>query len=356
LAPGSNDPGAAPVRGPGPGSEGDLDDQNAYDARRAAWDRAQQLLQGGPGSLGNIEFNKDDSGWSKYGGDLVTAGTLLGGGAVIGGGIAAGAGVGGEVGATGLTEGLGGGALASESGFVPGSFELGVGSAEGLGTGVASGGSGMGFFDDILNDVPADPEYGIDDIYSPGPGETQPTYGDWPAETPDWIRQLTGPAQQLARRLLGGGGGGGSGSGSGSNFNPWALGAGLAAVNYARNQDPFDTSRLETAYSSIDPNSLAFPYDIETGKGRESLTSSLTNRGVMGSSFGNQDISSYDTMRGLGRQNLLTGGATAQANIGNQILQAQIAQQKNKNDLYGRALLALSGVGAPRNPLDDLFR
>jgi hypothetical protein len=122
----------------------------------------------------------------------------------------------------------------------------------------------------------------------------------------------------------------------------------LAAIAYARNQGPFDVSKLESAYSQVDPNALAFPYDIQTGQGRQDLTSSLTQRGVMGSSFGDQGLSSYDTMRGLGRQNLLTSGSQAQAGIANQILQAQIAEREQKNRLYGSALLALSGGLSPR--------
>ena len=63
----------------------------------------------------------------------------------------------------------------------------------------------------------------------------------------------------------------------------------------------------------------------------------------MGSSFANQDISSYDTLRGLGRSNLLTSGAGAQADVASKILAAQAAARKDKFDLYGRSLLALSG-------------
>lgn len=117
----------------------------------------------------------------------------------------------------------------------------------------------------------------------------------------------------------------------------------LAAINYAKNLGSPDTGRLESAYANVDPNAMALPYDIQTGKGRESLTSSLTDRGVMGSSFANQDLSSYDTLRGLGRSSLLTQGAGQQASIASQILKAQQEAQEDKLDLYGRSLLALSG-------------
>lgn len=130
-----------------------------------------------------------------------------------------------------------------------------------------------------------------------------------------------------------------------------SAGPGIAALNYATNLPGSDTSRLESSYASIDPNALALPYDIQTGQGRERLTSSLTDRGVMGSSFGNQDLASYDTLRGLGRSNLLTSGASTQAQIAKMISDAQIASQKNKTDLYGRALLALSGGLTPAKTL-----
>jgi hypothetical protein len=127
-----------------------------------------------------------------------------------------------------------------------------------------------------------------------------------------------------------------------------ALAPSLAAINYAKNQSPFDTSKLESAYSQVSPDGLTGLYDIQTGQGRNALTSSLTSRGVMGSSFGNADIANYNTTRDIGRQNLLSSGANTQANIASQILNAQIKEREQKNNLYGRALLALSGGLMPR--------
>lgn len=126
-----------------------------------------------------------------------------------------------------------------------------------------------------------------------------------------------------------------------------STGPALAAINYARNLGGPDTSLLESAYNRISPESLALPYDIQTGKGREALTSSLTSRGIMGSSFANQDLSSFDTLRELGRQNLLTQGVGQQADIASRILTAKELANKNKLDLYGRSLLALSGGLSP---------
>jgi len=171
----------------------------------------------------------------------------------------------------------------------------------------------------------------------------------------------------LLSRLFGGGGGGGGGSdnaisrlfggGSGSSGGGSLLSTipALAAIAYAKGQDPYDLTKLNQAYSNVSPDALALPYDLQTATGRTALTSSLTDRGVMGSSFGNFDLNSYNTLRDVGRQNLLSTGASTQANIASQILNAQIAQQKNKNDLYGRALLAMSGSLAPKNSILDLL-
>lgn len=195
-------------------------------------------------------------------------------------------------------------------------------------------------------------------------GAVVPQTSPWNQLLQKLQQKLTDP-QNLMKLLTGNGGGTGGNGGltnflNGGNNNSGggllSLAPSLAAIAYAKNQDPFDLSKLNSAYDSINPNSLALPYDIQTGHGRNDLTSSLTQRGVMGSSFANQDLSSYDTLRGLGRQNLLTSGATSQASIANQILNAQIGQQKNKNDLYGRALLALSGgLGGAGNGLSNLF-
>ena len=78
-------------------------------------------------------------------------------------------------------------------------------------------------------------------------------------------------------------------------------------------------------------------YDLGTGQGRNQLQSNLTKRGVMGSSFGNFDLSSYDTLRQLGRSSLLGQGLGAQTGIANTLLNADVQSRALKNDLYGRA-------------------
>ena len=123
----------------------------------------------------------------------------------------------------------------------------------------------------------------------------------------------------------------------------------LAAITYAKNQGPFDTSRLESTYDTFDPNALTFEYDQNTARGRDALTSSLTQRNVMGSSFGNMDITNYNTSRDLGRRSIINQGLMARTDPAKAILDAQVKERALKNDLYGRSLLALGNVFGGNN-------
>lgn len=118
----------------------------------------------------------------------------------------------------------------------------------------------------------------------------------------------------------------------------------LAAMDYAKSQSPFDTSRLESTYNEFDPSALAYEYDQNTAKGRDSLTSSLQSRGVMGSSFGNNDITNFQTSRDLGRRSLVNQGLAARGGLASSLLDAQVKERALKNDLYGRSLMALGNV------------
>src|SRR5260221_3919655 len=55
--------------------------------------------------------------------------------------------------------------------------------------------------------------------------------------------------------------------------------------------------------------SITNPYDLQTGQGRTALSQSFSQRGVGGSSFGNQQMGNYDYQRGLGRGDLATRAA-----------------------------------------------
>lgn len=259
---------------------------------------------------------------ASAGGELLSgmdlaADAAVGSGNYIGGGAAAG-GLDAGAGASQLIDGSAQSIydVAANAGIPGYDTSLTSGVAAGGAAGSALGGASTGFFDDILNNI------GLPDI----------------DEIPSKIKDFLPGGLDSVQKLFGGGG---------VLNTAAALAPSLAAINYAKNQDPFDTSRLESVYESINPGSVALPYDLETAGGRERLTSSLSDRGVMGSSFGEHSLSSYNTLRDVGRSNLITGAAGTQANVANQILQAQVKERELKNNLYGRALLALSGALGP---------
>jgi hypothetical protein len=123
----------------------------------------------------------------------------------------------------------------------------------------------------------------------------------------------------------------------------------IAAIAYAKNQGPFDTSRLTSTYDQFEPDALAYEFDQNTNAGRNALTSSLTNRGVMGSSFGNIDLTNFQTTRDLGRRSLVNQGLAVRGGLANNILEAQVKERQLKNQLYGTSLLALGNVFGGRN-------
>jgi hypothetical protein len=96
----------------------------------------------------------------------------------------------------------------------------------------------------------------------------------------------------------------------------------------------------ESAYMK----SITDPYDMQTARGQGDLTQSLSQRGVLGSSFGNADLANYGFMRDTGRGNLLaqakTQGIGAQGGLINSALTAT-----NNRNLAGNALIG-AGLGA----------
>lgn len=193
-------------------------------------------------------------------------------------------------------------------------------------------------------------------------GALVPGYGaGGTMQDPTWADKVLGAisgiksaAGNLWPNLSQSGGGLGGLFGNQSPFDLAARSApGLLALNYANNQSPFDTSKLESLYNEAgsdpfyNPNLLS--YDLQSGQGRNKLTSSLTRRGVMGSSFGNFDLGSYDALRDLGRSSLLGQNLTARTGIANDLLRAQQQEQALKNQLYGRAFDVL-GRGLSPGP------
>ena len=165
-----------------------------------------------------------------------------------------------------------------------------------------------------------------------------------PSTLQKFLSALTGkPLSALGNALGGNGGGLGTLLGAGLAAAP-----SLAAIAYAMGQKPADTSQLQSLYSQYSPQAQASQYDVNSDLGRADLTSSLARRGVMGSSFGDQALTNYGTTRDLGRNALINQGVGMQAGIANSIMGAGITNQQQKDDLLGRALLALSGGLSPR--------
>jgi len=146
--------------------------------------------------------------------------------------------------------------------------------------------------------------------------------------------------------------------GNGALGGALALGPSLAAINYAKNQGPFDTSKLDSIYNGLQGNqspylkSLTDPYDETTAQGYGRLTQSLQDRGVSGSSFGNMDLTNYNTVRDRGRADILGTGMnnqlTLQSGVASKLLDAQAKERELKNNLYGSALYALAGGLRPQ--------
>lgn len=149
----------------------------------------------------------------------------------------------------------------------------------------------------------------------------------------------------------------------------------LAAINYARNQGPFDTSRLdaidnsiptrfstdrsgfdaaagaiptnfrtdtgrlESSYDALDPGASARNYDLATGAGRTMRTADLARRGVMGSSFAGFDLDNYDMTRDVGRAQIVNDALLKRAGIAGNIAEIEGADTAR----------ALTGAGLRTN-------
>ena len=91
--------------------------------------------------------------------------------------------------------------------------------------------------------------------------------------------------------------------------------------------------------------SVLNPYDMQTAAGRTSLTDSLTNRGVLGSSFGYNDLNNYQYIRDMGRGDLASKAGLASAG-----LQGNLINQRNTNTnlLLGAGLNASGRLFSPQ--------
>lgn len=136
----------------------------------------------------------------------------------------------------------------------------------------------------------------------------------------------------------------------GSAFNALPFGLALMQANSQKNDiAPYiqNLNNLAQQYSGNQSSylqSLTDPYDQLTGVNRQKLLESLNQRGVAGSSFGDQAINNFDYTAGLGRADLLgkgiAQGAQTGAGINTQAINAINARNLSSNALIGAGLNA----------------
>lgn len=164
------------------------------------------------------------------------------------------------------------------------------------------------------------------------------------APSENWLqylrRAITSPAGQSLLK-----GGASAAAGGLASRSPLEMGLmtapALAAIGYARNMTGPDTSRLESVYGQMDPAAALGAYDLQTNDRRSQLETNLARRGVMGSSFANDDLTTFNTTRDVGRRNLLQSGLESQAKVATDLAKLQDLGTQRKVDLYGRALNSL---------------
>lgn len=158
--------------------------------------------------------------------------------------------------------------------------------------------------------------------------------------------------------------GGGSGSGGGLSGLLGGLGSaigntapGLAALNYARQNQPIDTSQLNSVFNQSAANAPLFtqasiaPAQQAQAQGYGDLLQSQGQRGIRGSSFGNTDISNFlnSTNTNIGNigANAAAQALGLQGALAGNIAQLNAQSQLMRNNLYGRAFDLLGrGLGA----------
>lgn len=280
-----------------------------------------------------------------------------------------------------------GGGAGGAAGAAGGAMDMGVGLSDVFGLGDVpwgvnpQSGGGMDWWDDFINAVgDAYPQGNsgvngmadidswlagegnfVNDILGTGPRLPNGTPVDlWLSNT---ARTLGNIPTSLVRGLLGGDANnigrmfGQNWTDSGGGFGSSLMSSLpiMAAIDYAKSQGPFDTSRLEGLFDQYKPGAAAFSYDQNTQAGRRALEGSLASRGVLGSSFGNMDMTNFDTTRELGRNALVNQSAGVAGGLASNILDAQVKSRALKNDLYGRSLLALGNVfGGRQSPTFSL--
>jgi hypothetical protein len=317
--------------------------------------RVQDRESGGGGLFGIKELSTGIPMLDNIGSMLLgnTTGGMTGYNAATGGNVGQGAGLdlAGLGAGFGLSAGLpllggaGTGAADLSAADMAGGLLPEYGSSAAYSAGLGGGAGGAGAFD-LGGGLGVD-EFGnvTGGLFQGGPGTpgAEEFFNPGGFDVSSLLSKIPG-LSNIANLLRRGGGAGGIPGLGGDSNKLLALAPVLAAIAHASSQGPFDTSRLESLYSRFDPSALAHDYDINTGLGRNALTTSLTDRGVMGSSFGNMDLTNFDTTRSLGRNALVNQGVGVAGGLASSILDSQVKSRGLSNDLYGRSLLALGNI------------
>lgn len=168
----------------------------------------------------------------------------------------------------------------------------------------------------------------------------------------------------LIKSLLGGGGAsagrgilnGITGDPASAAFNSLPFLLALTEANRQENTVAPILARTSALSDSISPDAVRSaalgPYNRETSSGLDRLTSSLTSRGVMGSSFGDSSIADYKTSRDVGAGELGTkaalGAVGTSGALLDQILRGTNAMNANRNLMLGAGLNASGRLFEPQ--------
>jgi hypothetical protein len=182
------------------------------------------------------------------------------------------------------------------------------------------------------------------------------------------VQRLLGGGRSAAAGGTGGGAGGGMGLGDMAfNSAPFLLAAYMA--NQQRNDINPYIDRLNSLNDRFAGNespyikSLTDPYDMSTAQQRGTLTMGLGNRGVLGSSFGDNALDNFGYMRDVGRGNLtaqaINQSVGAQSQLTDQAIKGVNVRNANTNALLGAGLNASAKLFSPqRDPfgLSEILR
>lgn len=246
--------------------------------------------------------------------------------------------------------------------------------------GISNGG-----YNDLYTPAPSNPDWQQFSQQYPELAQGQGSLTPWtsPLDSMNWqdIVKKYGvdAAKLIASKVLGGSGAGGAGRSGGffggtnggsifdtimdnpmgAAFNATPFLLALQQANAQKNSiNPYLSGINNLAAQSQGNNgaymkAITDPYNAETGRGMSSLNESLLNRGVAGSSFGDQSVTNYNLDRSLGLGDLTAkaqqGSMGLTADLFNKGASLQNASNTNTNLLLGAGLNASGQLFGKQN-------